>query len=207
MVDETASDFVFSIKAYKSLTHEILYDKPGPDVALFVNGIEPAIESGKLGAILLQFPFSFHYNNKNRTYLNRLYEQFQGLPLAVEFRNNEWQRESVYQGLGKRNIALVNVDEPQIHGLLKPDELVTSQIGYVRFHGRNSDNWWDGNNVTRYDYFYNDVELTEWVPRIKKIAVQTSVVLVVFNNHSKGQAVLNARRLKEILDKCGVPVT
>lgn len=169
------------------------------NVAEFVRGIDPIVEASKLAVILLQFPFSFHYNRDNREYLNKLCAQFGELPLAVEFRNRYWQRPSVYEGLRERNITYVNVDEPQLSGLPLAQNIVTSGIGYVRFHGRNSDNWWTGDNVSRYDYLYSDSELGEWVPRIEAMAAQTSLVLVVFNNHSKGQAVENARKLKQKL--------
>ena len=200
MALQTGSGFLFSVKAHKTLTHQIVSETVSSEVALFIRGIEPIIDAGKLGAVLLQFPFSFHYSKDNRTFLDRLYREFKELPLAVEFRNRHWQRPSVYEGLRERGIAFVNVDEPQIPGLLKPGNLVTSSLGYVRMHGRNRENWWEGDNVTRYDYCYSDSELQEWVPRVRTMMVQAGMVLVVFNNHSKGQAVQNARRLKELIN-------
>ena len=199
MAVQTSADFLFSIKAHKTLTHEISAGNMNSQTASFIKGIEPIINDGKLGVVLLQFPYSFHYNAENRTYLDRLCAQMNDLPLAVEFRNSHWQNHSVYNGLLERDISLVNVDEPSLPGLLKPADIVTSSIGYARFHGRNKQNWWKGDNVTRYDYLYSDKELIEWIPRIKSMAVQAAIVLVVFNNHSKGQAVQNARRLKQIL--------
>lgn len=199
MVQMTGSKFLFSIKAHKSLTHEMNNADLGLNVNSFINGIEPIIESGKLGCILLQFPFSFHYTKECRTYLDQLCNKLSQYSLCIEFRNQYWQKDSVYNELRSRNIGFVNVDEPEIEGLLKPSSIVTSDIGYVRFHGRNSANWWEGDNVSRYDYLYSDKELTEWIPRILKMMEQTRMVLVVFNNHSKGQAVQNARRIKELI--------
>ncbi len=199
MVSVTAPGFLFSVKAHKSLTHQISSEGMASGVATFVKGIDPILEASKLAVILLQFPFSFHYNRDNREYLHKLCAQFGKLPLAVEFRNRYWQRDSVYEGLRERNITYVNVDEPLLSGLPLSQDIVTSGIGYVRFHGRNSDNWWTGDNVSRYDYLYSDSELGEWVPRIEAMAAQASLVLVVFNNHSRGQAVENARRLKQML--------
>jgi uncharacterized protein YecE (DUF72 family) len=89
---------------------------------------------------------------------------------------------------------------------LKPSEIVTSHRSYIRFHGRNKANWWEGDNTTRYDYLYNDNELGEWIPRIQKIASQSSMVMISFNNHFRGQAAKNARRLKELLEEQGVSV-
>jgi uncharacterized protein YecE (DUF72 family) len=199
MVQITDETFRFSIKAHQSLTHEWSECTMSKNVKDFIKGIEPVLHNNKLSTLLLQFPFSFHYSKDCRHYLGALCDELKEIPLSIEFRNQEWQKESVYNELRNRQICFVNVDEPAINGLLKPDTIVTSDIGYVRFHGRNTDNWWSGDNVTRYDYSYNDKELTEWVNRIMVMMNNAKVILIVFNNHSKGQAVENARRLKELL--------
>jgi uncharacterized protein YecE (DUF72 family) len=128
------------------------------------------------------------------------------MPLAVEFRNSEWSRDSVYEGLKKRGVAWVNVDEPALPGLIAASDRVTSHIGYVRFHGRNSANWWSGDNASRYDYLYSENELSEWAPRIQKIQKmekETNVVMVAFNNHWRGQSVKNARQMREMVGEEG----
>jgi uncharacterized protein YecE (DUF72 family) len=199
MVGATGKDFLFTVKAHKTLTHEISTAAVNNEAATFLRGIFPIADAGKLGAVLLQFPFGFHYTGENRSYVHTLSGLFGKMPLAVEFRNREWQRTSVYDGLRDRKITLVNVDEPQLPGLPESTSLVTAATGYVRFHGRNKQNWWKGDNVTRYDYHYSDAELQEWVPRIRAMALQAAMVLIVFNNHSKGQAVQNARRIRELM--------
>lgn len=200
MVEVTGKGFLFSIKAHQSLTHEQSAATLDISCSDFIKGIGPVIDADKLGAVLLQFPYSFHYKKECRNYLDALCKKLSFLPLCVEFRNGYWQQESVYRELRSRNIGFVNVDEPDIKGLLKAGSIVTSDIGYVRFHGRNAANWWTGDNVSRYDYCYSDNELKEWIPRIIDIVKQTKIVLIVFNNHSKGQAVQNARRIKELLE-------
>ncbi|TFG78580.1 MAG: DUF72 domain-containing protein, partial [Spirochaetales bacterium] len=84
-------------------------------------------------------------------------------------------------------------------GLPPPTERVTGGLGYLRFHGRNSDNWWNGDNVSRYDYLYSVEELEACAPRIKRMAKVARVLLVAFNNHAKGKAVRNATELKTIV--------
>lgn len=199
MVQSTNNRFIFAVKVHKSITHEGSTATVTQTTAQFMRGIEPIVAAGKLGVVLLQFPFSFHYTASARTYVAAVCEQFTSVPIAIEFRNIHWQRQSVYDELYRRNCTLVNVDEPHLPGLPRVTSLVTSDIGYVRFHGRNRDNWWKGDNVTRYDYCYSEEELQEWVPRIQTMALQAAVVLVVFNNHSKGQAVQNARKLRELI--------
>lgn len=190
----------FAVKAYRELTHEIKADRVAETVAQFRQGIRPLEQAEKLDAVLLQFPYSFHYTPPNREYLAKLTEHLSGLPLAVEFRNSEWFHGRVFDGLRKFRLALVSVDEPQLPKLPPPTNEVTAPLAYVRFHGRNAEQWWDGDNQSRYDYTYSDDELREWLPRIASIAEQASELLVFFNNHWRGQAAQNAKRLTELID-------
>jgi uncharacterized protein YecE (DUF72 family) len=198
MVEKTPEDFRFTIKAHRSLTHEIDEDFHR-QARRYSEGIRPLSEAGRLAAVLLQFPYSFHYTPECRLHLKRLCESFADLPKAVEFRNSEWQRESVYQGLREVNAALVNVDEPRLPKLPGPTEVVSSDLAYLRFHGRNAANWWEGDNVSRYDYLYNNEELSEWLPMIERMLAKARLLLVIFNNHSRGQAIQNARDLQSLL--------
>lgn len=200
MVYITDDNFMFAIKAHKSITHEISPSLDS-DVKEFKEGIRPLVSAAKLAAILVQFPYSFHYTADARKHLLAMCKAFEGFPAAVEFRNDEWQRESVYKGFEDHGITLVNVDEPDLPKLPKPTALVTAPTAYVRFHGRNSSQWWTGDNASRYDYSYTDEELSEWVPQIKTMAEKASRVIVAFNNHWKGQAVTNAKRIREIINE------
>ncbi len=203
MLQITSEDFHFSIKAHRSMTHEIDDDLSRTTEA-FLEGLQPLLSSDRLAAVLLQFPYSFHYTPKSRRHLDRISKLLEGLPLAFEFRSDEWQRESVYKTMRERNIALVCVDEPDLPRLPKPDETVTSELAYLRFHGRNSASWWQGDNTQRYDYLYSDQELSEWVSRVKRIARKARLLLVTFNNHFRSQAIKNARRFKFMLTEEGV---
>lgn len=201
MAETVGDGFTFSVKAHRTLTHDIDPAQLGQETRTFLEGIEPLRMDSKLSTVLLQFPHSFHYTSENRKYLDALSRGFDQVPLAVEFRGRDWQRSSVYKELENRGVALVNVDEPRLPNLPEPTSLVTSDLAYVRFHGRNSRNWWSGDNVSRYDYFYSEKELTEWISRIRGMMEVAGVVLLVFNNHSRGQAVQNAVKLREMLER------
>lgn len=200
LVKITGDQFVFAIKAHRSITHEISTDYK-KHILEFRAGIQPLVEASKLGAVVIQFPYSFHYTPDARRHLLSVCRAFDGVPAAVEFRNNEWQKESVNTGLRECGVALVNVDEPDLPGLPGPAAVVTSHIAYLRFHGRNAKNWWTGDNASRYDYRYTDAELAEWIPRIMVMVRQAVKVMVAFNNHWNGQAVTNAKQLRELLKK------
>ncbi len=198
MVKNTPESFQFAIKAHQSLTHSI-EENFTESAQTFKQGIAPLIESSRLAAILFQFPYSFHYTPTARKHLKNICSAFEELPAAVEFRNNEWLKDSVYDGLRSHHLAFVNVDEPALPKLPIPADTVTSDLGYIRFHGRNKKNWWTGDNTSRYDYLYTKEELASWLPLIRTIAKHVKLLLITFNNHRRGQAVRNARDLKQLL--------
>ena len=198
MMKKVPADFHFSIKAHRSMTHEI-GDSLEQDIKHYKDGIKPLLQAEKLSAVLLQFPYSFHYTTQNRKHLDKISTQLDGYNLAVEFRNNEWHTDQVFNELKARSICYVNVDMPHLPKLLEPSAIVTSPLAYVRFHGRNKKMWWKGDNVSRYDYLYNEQELGCWLDRIKQILQKAKMLLITFNNHSRGQAIVNARNMKKLL--------
>ncbi|HEQ71525.1 MAG TPA: DUF72 domain-containing protein [Spirochaetia bacterium] len=203
LIDKTPEGFLFAIKAHRSLTHEKTTADLPKNGILFREGIAPLVEQHRLAAVLLQFPYSFHYTPDNRTYLDAFLSNMSGLPVAVEFRNAEWVNERVREGLTTRRAAFVNVDQPDLPHLIRPGAVVTADPAYLRFHGRNKKNWWTGDNVSRYDYLYSDDELVSWLDHIRSLAAASKLLLVTFNNHSRGQAIHNARRLRELLQSRG----
>ena len=98
-------------------------------------------------------------------------------------------------------MGFVNIDQPQFHDSIKPSAAVTSQVGYVRVHGRNYKDWFRKNAgvEARYDYLYSADELAPWAKRAKEIASETKQTFVVTNNHYRGQAAVNAAMLKSMV--------
>ena len=199
MIDKTPQEFRFSVKAHRSLTHETSSNCE-QDIAIFKQGIAPLVDSARICAVLFQYPYSFHYTPQSRRFLHKLLSEFEGFPRAVEFRHREWQRDSVTDGLRDMNVCQVSVDEPKLANLPEPSATATADFAYVRFHGRNGENWWTGDNVTRYDYLYNSEELNEWVPRFQDFLKHCKSVYLFFNNHSRAQAVTNARMMRQIIE-------
>ena len=203
--------FRFAIKAHRTLTHEIpAHWRDDADAfkdALAGLRMEGASNHGdRLAAVLAQFPFSFHYTVQNRRHLAALLERWVGLPMAVEFRNAEWLKDRVVDELRARDVALVGVDEPDLEGLLPRRAWPGAGLGYVRFHGRNRDNWRRGDSASRYDYEYNEAELREWLPRLAELTAFARRTVVFFNNHWKGQAAKNAVALRWLLTGNGQSV-
>jgi len=200
----TPRGFVFFVKAYQGLTHKITEQTPA-QLAMFKKALAPLSDEGKLGGVLFQFPYSFHRTESNTKHLLYLLKEFVDLSPVVEFRNREWLNREILSMLSKENAGFCAVDQPALRGLLPSEAIVTSkQIGYVRFHGRNSKKWWDHKEAwERYDYLYNEHELREWAVKIGDTARQTGKTFVYFNNHRNGQAVTNARQMKLLLGEVG----
>jgi uncharacterized protein YecE (DUF72 family) len=203
MVRRTPQDFRFTAKLPGTGTH---LPQPGnapvhDDIFLFRRNLTPMIEAGKLACVLAQFPNSFRPNDATRAYLAQLRDALPDLELCAEFRHREWQTNDTIELLQSRNIGLVNVDQPHFKTLMRESSDTTSSVAYIRFHGRNVENWWRGTNETRYDYLYSPEELLPWVNRIIDITANPDVreVFAFFNNHRRGQAVKNAEMLIEML--------
>jgi uncharacterized protein YecE (DUF72 family) len=168
------------------------------DIEIAKRGMRPLLEAGRLGALLAQFPQSFHYNESNRDRVARLLEAFQEYPLVVEIRHDSWNQAAALQLLNERGAGFANIDQPQIGHALGFTEIVSGRTAYFRFHGRNHEQWLnkDAGVDQRYDYLYSARELDGFVGAIRKALRQTDGTFVIFNNHPRAQAVVNALQLQ-----------
>jgi uncharacterized protein YecE (DUF72 family) len=199
----TPDDFRFTAKLPGTATH---VPKPAlgtihDDVRLFRANLQPLVAARKLACALLQFPNGFRPGGDAERHLRALRDALDGIPLVAEFRHRDWQTNDTLVLLRELGIGLVAVDEPQYKSLPRPSADATSDIAYVRFHGRNYEQWWKGDNVTRYDYLYTAEELGPWADRLVDLASHQTVkeVLAFFNNHRRGQAARNAKMFEAML--------
>jgi uncharacterized protein YecE (DUF72 family) len=200
MINRAQSSMDFSIKAHQSLTHNIDQLKLKDYAKEYREGIHPLIRFNRLAAILFEFPFSFYYQPDNRKYLDKLLQEFTEYPIVIEFRNKDWYNQRVLDELMRRKICLCLMDMPE--NAMPTDILptITSDLIYIRFHGRNAINWWNGNNVSRYDYLYNKDEMRDWSIKIIDMEEKVKTIRIYFNNHARGNAVQNARMLNKLIN-------
>src|SRR2546430_14559824 len=105
-------NFLFTAKLWQRFTH----DQAGSaeDEKLVRAGFEPLREVGKLGAVLLQFPFSFHRTRETMAYLVQLLKRFADFPLVVEVRHATWNVPEAFELLAEHNAGFCNIDQPLI---------------------------------------------------------------------------------------------
>ncbi|MCL2006983.1 MAG: DUF72 domain-containing protein [Treponema sp.] len=204
MLLDAGPGLTFSIKAHRSLTHEVDSGQWEAEAKTYIKAIEPMLEAGRLEAVLFQFPYSFHYTTENRRYLGELLDYFKGIPSAVEFRGADWCIGKVIDGMKSRGVPLVSLDMPDLKGLPPTMDVVTAPVAYIRLHGRNKEAWWGKDEHARYDYLYTDSEVEAIAGRIERVTEQAQRILVYFNNHPFGKAVRNAQTLRKLLIKLGI---
>jgi len=189
----------FSVKAFQELTHKINTNTYQKIAAEFITALEPLLADNLLLCALFQFPQKFHYEQEERKYLDQLLTELKKIPVVVEMRNTKWQHDQVYNALRQRKVGWCITDNPAISALPKLEYITTSDIAYIRFHGRNVEMWYKGDNTTRYDYLYTDDELQTFITPIKDLLQHTKTVQLFFNNHAKSQATINAKKIEMLL--------
>ncbi|HWW82423.1 MAG TPA: DUF72 domain-containing protein [Vicinamibacterales bacterium] len=226
----TPHRFEFSVKLYQKFTHPQMFkqriEKTLPvevrgesalidtlarpnqaDLDEFRRGIDPLASSGKLGALLAQFPASFKDTEPARDYLTDLLRSFGGYHVAVELRHKSWSDRlaSTLALLNEFEAAWVQIDEPKFRLSIEQNYLPNvTGFYYMRLHGRNAKNWWHHQNRDdRYDYLYSSSELQEFSETADAARRLVKKLYLYTNNHFSAKSVANAAMLKKQL---GEPV-
>ena len=201
--------FLFTAKLWQKFTHEGA--ATAEDERAVRAGFDVLREGGRLGAVLLQFPYSFHRTAETRAYLEGLLERLKDYPLVVEVRHASWNNKEFYELLHEREAGFCNIDQPLIGRAIRPSGRRTAPVGYVRMHGRRYDTWFSDDPEAppgeRYNYLYSMEELEPWAERIRKLSAHAKSTFVITNNHFQGKAVVNALELIRLLtgNKVKVP--
>ena len=201
-------NFMFTAKMWQRFTHD---PSPGSeDEGLVRAGFDILRDAHKLGAVLLQFPFSFHRNQETLVYLAELLRRFADYPLVVEVRHATWNAPEVFALLREAGAGFCNIDQPVIGRSIEPTAEVTGDVGYVRLHGRRYDTWFNDEpsipGYERYNYLYAEEELRPWAERTAKVAEAARDVYVITNNHYQGKGAVNALQLISMLKQSKVKV-
>ena len=222
-MSRTPPTFDFSIKLYQQFTHPRMFKeriasglpagahddaalvdalaRPNDaDLDAFRRGIDPLASSGRLGALLAQFPASFKNADASRDYLAALLRSFAGYPVAVELRHKSWSDAigETLELLNSFGAAWVQIDEPKFRFSIRQNYLPNvKSFYYMRLHGRNTAKWWHHEkSEDRYDYLYSADELKEFSETAESAAALVKKTYVYANNHFSAKSVANAAMIK-----------
>ncbi|HSB13065.1 MAG TPA: DUF72 domain-containing protein [Bryobacteraceae bacterium] len=198
-------NFAFSAVLHRRFTHERALDPA--EAAVFKEGLRPLLRAGRLGCLVMQFPWAFRFTAENREYLIELRRAFHEFPLVVEMRHNSWLADEALGTLIDYRLGFVNIDQPEYARAMPPTSMVTSSVAYVRLHGRDP-KYWDrefGRTVSAAgqppaggDYLYSTGELDEWKKRIEHVSKYAAKTFVVTANDGGGKSVVNAMQLARV---------
>jgi uncharacterized protein YecE (DUF72 family) len=192
---ESNPRFLFTAKVHRSWTHTD--DSPGDDD---LEGLRPLREAGRLGALLLQFPASFHATPRSMERLHRLADCAAGWPLVVEVRDAGWGRAEIWEPFAARRLSRCIVDQPQASPNTLPATAdAAAPLPYLRLHGRRAALWFDprATRDSRYDYQYRMETLKPLLALLEPENPRTG--FIVMNNHPRGQALVNAMQIRHLL--------
>jgi uncharacterized protein YecE (DUF72 family) len=193
-------DFLFCVKLHQQFTHGQSLQRGNPEiipeaVEAFKQAFQPMLTVGRLGALLLQFPYRFHYQPENLDYLLRLFDAFRNYPLVVEVRHKSFELDSFYELLSQQKVAFANIDQPAVSDSMPSTRVVTTPgLAYLRLHGRNAQAWFaaDATREKRYDYDYASEELDGYLDMAREFQESQGKLYVIFNNHYRASEVKNA---------------
>ena len=177
--------FRMSVKAPRGLTHaKKLY---APEV--WVDRIAASWHelSDRRAVLLVQLPPTLERDDARLEWFLGLLPWW--LPVAVELRHPSWHVDEVFSLLERHGAAYCVMSGAGLPCVLR----ATAPIVYVRLHGPSHDWLYAGS--------YTDEELFWWAERIREWEGAGREVYAYFNNDGDGNAVRNAWRLRELLDR------
>lgn len=197
--------FTFTVKAWQAVTHPIssptwrgsdsdLTETEREQVGLLqpnrtvidawteTRAVADALDAP---VVLLQTPPSFECSDEHERNLRRFLDSVDrdGIEIAWEPRG-DWADEPERVRSICEDCDLVHVADP-----FRGEPLATTDVAYLRLHGRNED-------VTDYDYSYDEDELREVATTLETLAADHERVFCLFDNYDMYE---DARHLRTML--------
>jgi uncharacterized protein YecE (DUF72 family) len=174
----TPANFSFVVKAHQRITHIKRLKDVAADISNFFDSLQPLADAGKLGPILFQLPpFLKADKERLRAFAESLPEHARA---AVEFRNESWFNDSIFDLMHEHDIALCIAESDD----LQVPEVITASFAYFRF--RKSE--------------YSESELHQIESRLAKAAEQCDIYAFLKHEETP-EGAMNARRLLHNLEQ------
>ncbi len=207
-VEATPPDFTMDIKAERRMTGHVRGIAAVEQLAAcreFKERFDAFSRSGRMGAVLLQFPPWFRLSEEAMRSVRALREELRPFTVSVEMRNRSWYRDGGEELLGLlREIGAAHVvaDEPQVgQGSVPLVAAATHDVSILRLHGRNAETWYvrGESSQDRFYYLYSPEELMALRRTAQTLAESAQEVHVLFNNNHGDFAIRGARTMQEML--------
>jgi uncharacterized protein YecE (DUF72 family) len=199
-------DFLFTVKLFHGFTHT--FSATADDVRSIHGILATLARDGKLGGLIIQFPYSFVNGPEQRRYLLHLSRVFQPHRLFLEVRDNSWNSPLMYNFFQENKLHLVNVDLPPIKQHIPLTGEAWDGAAYFRMMGRNAEAWdapWNSQDEysDRYHYYYSENELEHLAALIERVRLASKKTIVIFHNDRVANSLVNGFQLQHILHRAG----
>lgn len=202
--------FQFTAKLHRRFTHDKQLTTESVETASV--GLRELKRGNRLGAVIMQFPWSFRYTRENRDYFIELRRAFHDFPLVAEMRHESWMRSEAVGTLIDYRVGFCNLDQPEHIKAMPPTAFLTSPVAYFRLHGRQRAWWWNEfrqsteqppASTRNRGYAYSPGELAVWKERVEQIRGIAERTFCFFTNDGGGQSVLNAMQFSSMFERTG----
>lgn len=184
--EATGDAFRFAVKLWRRITHDKKLADCSEELSVFLAAVEAF--GPKRGPLLVQLPPGLGCDAARLdAFLTELDRQTAGRrwPAAVEFRNESWLTDGVYEVLDRHGAALCLADMGRCP-ITRPNN---AGFVYIRRHGPAGS--------YRGDYPLEDLKRD--AKSIRRWLATGRDVWVYFNNDAEANAVTNARQLMDLL--------
>lgn len=202
---ESNPRFKFTARMHRRFTHERQLDDASAES--FRSGLRELKRGKRLGALVMQFPWSFRFTKENRDYFIALRRAFHEFPLVAEMRHESWMSSEAVGTMIDYHVAFCNLDQPAHMKAMPPTAFLTSPIAYFRLHSKHKAWWWNEfaqgarpSNPLK-SYAYSPAELTAWKERVESVRGLAEATYCVFTNDAGGQAVLNSMQFASMFKR------
>ncbi len=195
----TPDKFKFTIKMLKDLTHSRAEEV---NISLLRNFCQPLLKlDEKLDGILIQFPYSFDFNDQNGKYLNELIMSIEDLiptNLFIEIRNPTWTKNLISTQNSSKNLYYVLTSKLQYLNL-KPEQ----DINYVRILGSHKE---FPDRLLGTKRIIRDDKLLDFAKNLI-LTLKNKETRIYVNNRFSGNGAIDARTLHKIFSNMGLEVS
>ncbi|TDL11914.1 DUF72 domain-containing protein [Mycolicibacterium obuense] len=184
--DQLPPGFLMAVKAPRGLTHARRLRSPEIWIERLHRGWGEL--GDRAGPLLVQLPPTLEADLDALDRLDHFLAVMPAaIPVAVEFRHPSWHEPAAFEVLERHAAAYVVMSGSGLPCVLR----TTASFVYVRLHGPDPGALYGGS--------YSDDDLHWWADRVREWNAQGRNVFVYFNNDLGGNAVRNARDLKNAL--------
>jgi uncharacterized protein YecE (DUF72 family) len=171
--EQVPDDFIFAVKAPQVITHLKRLRNVDEETAYFFETL--SILNSKLGAVLFQFPKSFHIDKPALEDFLALIPK--KISCAFDFRSNTWHTAETLALLRKKgcSFCIEDTDENQVKEIVS-----AAPWGYLRL--RRAD--------------YTDADLSQWLERI--VSQKWEKTFVFFKHEDEAGGTEMAMRFREL---------